>query len=212
MIVVFFMFWYYQNMKILKNILILLTIFFLMPVDSAAQTNLKLTEEELLEMEERKIENALEGLISSNYLVFERSVFFFEQMEEKAIPILVAHLKNNKDERNVTINTIYTLGRIGESAKSATPIITSFLIDEDSDTRAVAARALGKIGSDAKDAVQILNSLQDDKSEWVKKNAMEALKKIGTKEALASLKEFKQQKAEEEKKTLEDKERQQKSF
>jgi len=176
----------------MQKLFLFLIIFFLAGASIASE--FELDEAQKKKREQDKIERALENLSGDNYKSFENSIFKFEQMGEEAVPILVAHLKNNKEDQKIRVNTIYTIGRLGAEAKGATPIITPFLMDEDADTRAIAAIALGKIGPGAEDSVRILVNLLNDENEWVRKSVHDALRKIGTKEAKEAVRQYNQKK------------------
>ncbi len=147
-----------------------------------------LTEEEIAQNKERRVKQNIKNLNSKNYMSFEKATYFFELMGEEAVSHLVKALKDDDNSKRMRINAIYVLGRLGNNGSRAVFYIMPFLSDEDSDYRAVAARAIGRIGG--KTGVVALSVLLDDDDDWVKESAIKALKKIGTIEAKSILVEY----------------------
>ncbi len=140
--------------------------------------------------EQMKLDQALRDLGSSNPEAIEKSVQYFENMDETASIHLTRHLRNNRDDKRIRENAIYVIGRLGKKGEQAVPTLISFLRSEDADTRAVTAIALGKMGRGAKAAVDDLARLQFDGDKWVSQNAHKALVRIGTSKAKRIVRKF----------------------
>lgn len=167
-------------------------------VDSAEEASKD--EEEREQKEQRKLDQALNNLGTTNYVPFESAVFFFERLGARSTPHLIKLLREERDDKRLRINAIYTLGRLGDGAVRSVPILIPFLREEDADYRATSAIALGKIGRGAKDAVSSLNKLLYDEDEWVVESALSALERIDTEEARLVLSEYQKLKQSQEKK------------
>lgn len=154
------------------------------------QAHAEQTQEEIDEMEEQRIQQALDNLSSPKGDQQENAFFKFEQMGEEAVPRLVGVIHDPKSKRMAVINAIHALGRLGPEARQSAAVIIAFLKSDDRDTRAVSAIALGKIGPASRDGVPMLTKLLEDEDPWVSASAYEALKKIRTVAALQAVKDF----------------------
>jgi HEAT repeat protein len=148
------------------------------------------TDEELAEMEKRRLEQALENLGSAKYELVENSAYKFEQMGEESIIHLLKLMRENEDDSRIVMNTIYVLGRLGIMAKRAVPVLIPYLESENADIRAVTVIALGKIGYGARDAVPTIITLLEDEDTWVARSAATALTRIRTKQALEAAEKY----------------------
>jgi HEAT repeat protein len=106
----------------------------------------------------------------------------------KAIPALINVLETDQD--NVARWTAaQALGRIGEPAKKALPVLKKTLREKDEALRFHSAEALGLITKGHNDAIDELGRIADfDESLSVRGAAQKALREIGTPEAEAILK------------------------
>ncbi len=151
-----------------------------------------LSKEEQEALDEQRIEHSLKNLGASRSMIFEQSVFFFEQMGTAAVPRLVKYFQENKGNRKLRKDIVYTLGRIGPKAKTALPIMIPMLKEEDSDYRVTVVVAIGKLGPEAKNAVPELIGLLSDPDPLVRGKTEEALLRIGGDEARAAVKAYRE--------------------
>ncbi|HCR85947.1 MAG TPA: hypothetical protein DIV86_04645 [Alphaproteobacteria bacterium] len=143
-------------------------------------------------MEEMRLQQNLDNLTIANYQAFERTVYYFLNLKDKAIMPLVEHLKSNKNNDDVVIPTIYTLGRLGNKASKAVSVIMPFLSSPNRDIVFTTISALGKIGKASDKAVPQLYPIAYDQTDMVlNKAALIALERINTPNSMAILQEIK---------------------
>ena len=134
------------------------------------------------QMEEMRLYQHLGNISSPNYQVSEYATFFFEQRGEKVVSPLLNLLKNKKGNPKVESAVIYTFGRMGPKAARAVPIVTKYLVKEDSseDLKMTALAALGKIGKASDPSVPEIAKFLDSDKEWTRVLALRSLKEINT--------------------------------
>jgi hypothetical protein len=157
-------------------------------IKKAKKENQSLSDEAI---EELRVEQNLDSLSNPNYIVFESSVYQWEQRGEGGVNYLIQHLKRNDDDKKIIRNVIYTIGRLGPKAARAVPILIPYLSHKDGEIRGTAVAALGKIGKPAEKAIPQIKAVLYDENKWAKDQAIVALERIGTKEASKSIIEFK---------------------
>ncbi len=157
-------------------------------------------------IEEMKLEQNLLGLNANEYNFFESAVYNFEKMGEKAVNPLLAHLKDNRDDKKIRNSVLYTLGRLGKKASRAVPIIMTYLRHDDYDTKVTAVSSLGKIGKESNKSVATMKTLLYDDEDWLTQVTLRSLEDINTKaskSAIAEYYKFKQLKKRREERRLE---------
>lgn len=141
-------------------------------------------------LEKMKIEQDLENLSSDIYAFSENATYNFEKRGAKALSPLLEHLKNNRNNQEIVSDVIYALGRLGEKARPAVPVIASYVNFPDRDMKITAMSALARIGKYAEKAIpNIKKNLYSD-DEWIRTVAKRTLEDIGTRSALITLKEM----------------------
>lgn len=106
----------------------------------------------------------------------------------RAVGPLMNILKNRGEHEYVRGGAAWALGRIGEAAKPAIPLLIDTLTSQHVSVRRNAPRALGNFGEEAKPATAALRQLLDDEDSQVRVQAAAALWKINRQpESLAAL-------------------------
>lgn len=181
--------------KLLKLIIIFAFIFFVAsPNHSSAKSKKKSNKISTMSaeaLEKMRLNQNLDNLKSSNYQVFETTVYYFVNEGGEAINPLIRHLKSNDDDDKVVIPVIYTLGRIGKPSSRAVPSIIPYLNHDNRDVILTTISALGKIGKASNKAVPYLQQMVFDRSDILLSDmSLRTLKDIKTPEALAVVREY----------------------
>lgn len=150
-------------------------------------------------------EKYLKDLKSENIEVRNDAIYHLGENKEKgAVPMLIKLLNDNNEPREIRLNTIEALGKIGESnsidalagvlrerdkeiriaavealGKIKDPRAIPSLIDalEDKDIQLFVIWALGNIGDES--AIPALTSLLDHEDKYIRYNAAQSLRRIG---------------------------------
>lgn len=159
-------------------------------------------------LEQMRLQQNLDNLTITNYQAFERTIYYFINLKEKAINPLIEYLKSNKKNDEIVVPTIYALGRMGPYAERAVPVIMPFLDSPNRDIVLTSIAALGKIGKGSDRAVPQLYALASNKSDAVFSNAaLTALERINTPSARGVFKEIENEKLLEKKRKEQEREK-----
>ena len=77
------------------------------------------------------------------------------------------------------LNSAAVLGRMGEKANRAAPVLTQAVKEEDMSMRMIAAQALGMIGPDARPGIPALVNILKDDDPSLRQTATQALMQMG---------------------------------